>query len=573
MKRIAGALAVVALSAAAQPLHAAPADLVLYNGKVLTVDKRFSVRSAVAVREGKIVAVGGRELLRRYPNARRIDLKRRTLMPGFIDTHLHVLALSHRAIEPARARSIAEIQEMIALKAAELGPGEWIEGLGWDEALLAEKRAPTRADLDAAAPRNPVVLRRAGGHSAVANSLALSLAAIDARTPDPKGGLIERRRDGAPNGVIRERVDLVTRLVPPDTDEQMRASYVHTLRRLLSLGITTVMEALTTIDDEPIGKGGRGPGDTPTLFAEGRPTWAQFRAIYAAEGAELPRMICYIGWPGAERLRAFSRHTGFGDDRLKLGPIGETPYDGGFSGPTALTKQDYKGLPGFRGTAFQTPDEAREMVETSAALGWQLGIHAIGDKAIETVAATYDAALKRRPKADRRWFLAHFTMMPSPETMKLMAADGVWASAQPNFLYSLEGRYEETLDGDRLQHVNPVATPLRYGVRMAFGSDNLPIGPMVGLYAATTRAGRDGRVFGRGEALTRQAAIRLYTEKAAYLAWDEEKKGTLAPGKFADMIVLDKDPLTVSDLELLTIKVDMTIVAGRIVYTRERALD
>ncbi|MBT2186804.1 amidohydrolase [Sphingobium nicotianae] len=564
-KSIYACAAIATLMSSASTLAQTAADMVLFNGKVLTVDKAFSVRSAVAVKDGKIIAVGGPELVKRYTGAQRIDLKGRTLMPGFIDTHQHVYGLAHRSIEPDKARSIAEIQQMIAAKAKELGPGEWINGYGWDEALLAEKRVPTRADLDAAAPDNPVVLTRAGGHSSVSNSAALKLAKIDTSTPDPDGGLIERGADKEPNGIIRERSDLVTHLVPPDSKEQMRPSYIARLKWLLSLGITTVMEAFTSIDDEPVGKGGLDKSAPGGTFS-GLHSWAEFRSIYGEMGADLPRMISYIAWPGAERLKAFPFHTGYGDDRLKLGPIGESPYDGGFTGPTAYTKQDYKGLPGFRGKTFYSQRVAREIVATSAALGWQVGIHAIGDQAIEDMARIYDEELKARPKKDHRWFLSHYTMIPSVETMKMMAANGTWGAAQPNFLYNLEGRYEQTLDGYRLQHNNPVAVPFKYGVKLAFGSDNLPIGPMVGLYAAITRKGPDGTVFGIEEAVSRQEAIRLYTEKAAYLGFDEKKKGTLEVGKFADMIVLDKDPLSIAPEELLTMKVDMTIVGGRIVY-------
>jgi hypothetical protein len=566
MNRVSGIWALLLVAGACTPASAATADLVFYNGKVLTVDKSFSIRSTLVVRGGIIVAVGDDDLVKRYPKAQRIDLKGRTLMPGFIDTHVHIAASSHRAIDLPKARSISEIQQMIAAKAAELGKGEWIEGLGWDEALLAEKRSPTRADLDAAAPNNPVVLKRSGGHSSVSNSMALKLAGIDRNTPDPKGGLIERLANGEPNGTIRERIDIVAHLIPQDTQEQLRPSYVRRLKWLLSLGITTAMEAYTTIDDEPIGKGGRKPGDPKGAFDDGRPTWSTYRAIYATQGADLPRLICYIAWPGTARLQEFPHHTGYGDDRLKLGPIGETPYDGGFSGPTALTKEDYRGQPDFRGAAFMTADEAKNIVRTSSALGWQLAIHTIGDQAIETIASVYDAVLKEHPKADHRWFLAHFTMIPSPATMKMMAADGIWAAAQPNFLYNLEARYEATLDGYRLEHINPVATPVGYGVRLAFGSDNLPIGPMVGLYAAITRKGPDGKTIGPDEAISRQEAIRFYTEKAAYFAWDESKKGTLEPGKFADMIVLDKDPLTVPIDQLMATKVDITIVGGHVVY-------
>jgi len=540
---------------------ALPVDLLLIHGKVLTVDDKFSIRSAVAVKDGKIVAVGGPELARRYRAATTIDLKGRTLLPGFIDTHLHLTGLSHRDIEPAEAKSIGELQAMIAAKAKELGPGEWITGYGWDEAQLKEKRNPTREDLDKASPNNPVVLVRAGAHSAVGNSIALKLAGITRTTEDPQGGLIEHYANGEPNGIIRERTQLFLSLVPPDSQEQMRPSYIKSLKHLLTLGITSFMEAFSSIDDEPIGKGGiSGP---PSFH-----TWKLFQSIYAQEGADLPRMTVYIGYPGAARLKAFPHHTGYGDDRLKLGPIGENPYDGGFTGPTALTKEDYKGLPGFRGRALMTPEQAEEMVHTAASLGWQLGIHAIGDAAIETMTGIYDRELAALPKGDHRWFLAHLTMIPSVATMRTLARDHIYAAVQPDFLYTLEGRYEQTLDGYRLEHINPVATPLHYGVKLAFGSDNLPIGPMVGLYAAITRKGRDGRVFGPEEAVSREEAIRLYTHDAAYLAWDENKKGSIEAGKFADLIVLDHDIMTEPAAQILDTKVDITIVGGKIVYRR-----
>jgi len=532
---------------------------------VLTVDKDFSVRSAVAVKDGKIAAVGGPELAKAWNATRTVDLKGRTLMPGFVDAHLHLISVSPRSVEPAKARSIAEIGAMVSAKAKALGAGEWVIGSGWDEALLAEKRNPTRADLDAMAPDNPVVLVRAGAHSAVANSLALKLAGIDRNTPDPDGGLIEHGPDGEPNGMVRERTDLILKLVPPSTPAQMRPSYVKSLKDLLTLGITSFMEAWTTIDDEPVEQGGVPGGGGNGVRAH---TFKQLRAIYADEGENLPRATLYIMYPGAERLKKFPYHTGFGDDRLKLGPIGESAYDGGFTGPTARTSKDYKGQPGFRGTTFMSEAALHEMVETSSSLGWQLGIHAIGDEAIDTVAAAYHDVLSAHPKKDHRWFLSHFTMLPTEQTMKTMAADGVWTTAQPNFTYNLEGRYLQVLDGERLDRINPMATPIAHGKNVVMSSDNLPIGPMVGLYAAVTRKGMTGHQFALREAITREEAIRLYTAKAAALAWDEGKKGSIEPGKFADLIVLDRDPLTVPAEELLATKVDMTFVGGKLVWNR-----
>ncbi len=237
--------------------HAAvPVDLLLYNGKVITADSSFSVKSAVAVKGGKIVAVGGSELRTRFSAATTIDLHGRSLLPGFTDTHLHPYAKSPRDIDAGAARSIGELQDMLRKKAAQLGPGEWITGMNWQESNFAEDRNPTRQDLDAAAPNNPVVLTRAGGHSSVGNSLALSLAKIYRHTPDPKSGLIEHGADGEPNGIIRERSDLYRSLVPRDKWEDVRQSYIDRLRWLLSLGITSFFDASGTIDDEPVGKGG-----------------------------------------------------------------------------------------------------------------------------------------------------------------------------------------------------------------------------------------------------------------------------------------------------------------------------
>ncbi|MBB3860531.1 hypothetical protein GGQ88_001797 [Novosphingobium hassiacum] len=564
MKRLALLLAALPLPAMAAPQQA---DVLFVNGKVLTVDKDFAIHTAIAIKDGKIAATGGPELAKDWQAPRTVDLQGRTLMPGFIDTHLHLKGLSHRSIEPDKARSIAELGAMVAAKARELGPGEWVAGSGWDEALLAEKRNPSRADLDAIAPNNPVVLVRAGAHSAVANSLALKLAGIDANTPNPAGGVIERGPDGQPSGIIRERTDLVLKLVPADSPAQMRPSYVNSLKDLLRLGITSFMEAWTTIDDEPVEQGGISGGGGNAVRGH---TFKQLSAIYAEEGESLPRATLYIMYPGAERLKKFPHHTGYGDDRLKLGPIGESAYDGGFTGPTARTSKDYKGQPGFRGTTFMTEPALKDMIDTSAALGWQLGIHAIGDEAINIVAAAYHENLVAHPKQDHRWFISHFTMMPTQQTMKTMAADGVWTTAQPNFTYNLEGRYLQVLDGERLDTINPMATPIGLGVNVVMSSDNLPIGPMVGLYSAVTRKGMTGHQFALSEAITREQAIRLYTAKAAAVAWDEAKKGTLEPGKFADFIVLDRDPLTVPAEQLLQTLVDQTWVGGKLVYSRKR---
>lgn len=543
-----------------------PVDLLLRGGKVLTVDGDFRIVSAVAVKDGKIVATGGDDLARKYDAATTIDLAGRTLMPGFNDTHVHIHPMSYRQISMDGVASMADLQARIAAKAKELGPGEWITGAGWDEAQLAEKREPLRADLDAAAPNNPVVLTRAGGHSSVGNSLALKIAQVTRATSDPSGGVIEHDQAGEPNGIVRERSDLYRDHVPTDTWEALRPTFIAGMKRLLALGITSFHNATTTIDDEPVGKGGiANPG--PGL------TYRRLRAIYAEMGADLPRVTTYINYPGPERLAAFPMRSGDGDERVRLGGIGESSVDGGFTGPAAWLLSDYKGLPGYRGKGLFTDEQLQAMVDDSARHGWQMALHAIGDAAIVQAVTAYSKALNTIPGVgphanDRRWFLDHFTIMPPEETMKIMARDKIMISQQPNFLYNLEARYEKYLDDERLAHNNSVATPMKHGIFVAFSSDNLPIGPMVGLYAAISRKGPSGRVHGAMEAVHRETALKMYTANTAYLSWEENIKGTLERGKLADMIVLDRDPLTVPVEQLLETKVDMTFVGGKLVYSR-----
>src|SRR5689334_9640991 len=219
------------------------ADMVLFNGQVLTVDGSFSIQRTVAVKDGRILAVGGDDIAQKYTAPVRIDLKGRTLMPGFMDNHLHPAARSPRSVEVSDAKSIAEIQDRVRAKAKELGPGEWITGYGWAEANLKENRNLLRADLDAAAPKNPVALSRAGGHSIVGNSLALKAAGITRLTENPLRGVIDHDAQGEPNGIIRERIVLYLSQVPKDTQATLRPGLIESLKSLPRLGITSMMIA------------------------------------------------------------------------------------------------------------------------------------------------------------------------------------------------------------------------------------------------------------------------------------------------------------------------------------------
>ncbi len=519
-------------------------DLILTNGKVLTVDADFSIHDTVVVDEGLIVATGGTPLLEEYSAAEVVDLQGKVLMPGFIDSHTHIRGRPNHYIELSEVGSVEEIRQLVAAKAEQVGPGNWVTGYGWSEDQLSEARRPLRDDLDAAALDNPVILTRAGGHSAVANSMALELADVTPDTPDPEGGVIERNPDGSLNGVIRERQNIVTRLVPAATEEEMVASLEVNLNNLLADGITSILDA----------------SKPPSEYA----VWEQ---LYAAAELPLPRAALQFQWHDPPAIAAVKERVGDGNEMLKIGPI-KVFSDGGFTGPAAYTKEPYRDQGDYHGHLEMPEEELVAHLNEIHDAGWQMGIHAIGDAAIELVVDILAGALERNPRPDHRHFLNHFSMRPSDETMETMARHGIAITQQPNFTYTLEGRYVANLDGWRLQHNNPLRSPMDFGVTVAISSDILPIGPMVGLYAAVTRKGMSGEVYAEEEAITMEEAIRGYTQTGAWLLFEEDVKGSLEPGKYADMILLSDDLLTIDPERIMEVEVERTWLAGRLVYAR-----
>ena len=517
-------------------------DLILTNGKIVTVDSAFSIHDTVVVDDGKIVETGSNSLLGKYQAGSLIDLAGKTLMPGFVDSHTHIRGRPHRYIELSEVTSILEMQDLLRAKIAEIGEGEWITGYGWSEDLYADGIRPVRQDLDAAAPNNPVTFTRAGGHSAVVNTLALTLAEITFSTPDPEGGVIERDQEGQATGIIRERQNIVDRLVPDDTYEELRASLEINLNDLLRLGITSITDASKSPDD-----------------------YAMWEEIYAKPDVNLPRATLQFQWFNPEAIAALKARVGDGTDNLKIGPI-KVFVDGGFTGPAAYTKEPYLNQGDYRGYLNMPEDELISLLNEVHDAGWQMGIHAIGDAAIELVVDILSSTLERNPRPDHRHYLNHFTMRPPEATMEKMAEHGIHITQQPNFTYTLEGRYVANLDGWRLEHNNPIRSPMDHGITVAISSDILPIGPLVGIYAAVARKGMSGRVFGADEAITIEEAVRGYTLTGAYMNFDETKKGSLEPGKFADMIVLSEDILTLDPAQIMDIDIEQTWLGGELVY-------
>ena len=375
--------------------------------------------------------------------------------------------------------------------------------------------------------------------------MALNLAGINLSTPQPEGGVIERDEDGELNGVIRERQELVGQLVPDSTYEELIASLEINLNDLLRLGITSITDA----------------SKPPSQFA----MWEE---LYKTAKLPLPRSQVQFQWFDVQGINEVKARVGEGTDFLKIGPI-KVFADGGFTGPAAYTLEPYRNQGEYRGYLNMPPRELAAHLKEIHDAGWQMGIHAIGDAAIVMVVNILADALEDNPRQDHRHYLNHFSMRPPELTMELMAEHQIHITQQPNFTYTLEGRYVDNLDGWRLQHNNPLRSPMDYGLKVAISSDILPIGPMVGIYAAVTRKGMTGTIYGADEAITREEAIRAYTETGAYLNFEEDFKGTLEPGKFADMIVLSDDILTIAEEEIMNIEILSTYVDGELVYFKE----
>ena len=526
------------------------ADLSLTNGVILPADGSAVVHSTIVVRDGRVLAVGGAELLERYRADRLIDLQGRLVVPGFNDTSMSIRGESPRQVDLAGSQSVAEIGVRIARRAEELGPGEWVTGSGWIETDLAEERRPDKQDLDAAAPDNPVVISW-DGDAVLANGRALTEAQITSDTTAPEGGEIELDVGRQPTGVLRGTArHLVERLVPRPTATEVRRSFVARLRRLPSMGITSLVQT-----------------------AVNRRGMQEWEDVYAAYGQDLPRAAVRFAVRGdaewaAHALRELGKVTGDGDERLRVGAL-HVAVDGGFERSAAWTLEPYGDRPDFSGQPAIAEDELFALVKDAHELGWQIGVQTVGDAAVQMAVDVLTRVLDESPRYDHRHYVSGVAVLPPPETMMTMAIHGILIAQQPNLTYRTEERYAPYLSGERFYANHPLRTPMHYDLLLAFGSAAQPIDPLLGLYAATTRRGRSDVVYEPNERLTMAEAITAYTRHGAYLTFEEHSKGTLVPGMLADLVVLSEDLLAIDPLHTMEAVIDLTVIDGRIVYERE----
>jgi predicted amidohydrolase YtcJ len=559
------------LSPGAAPIQGA--DLILLGGKIWTGERIAGRGSngttsvfaqAVAISAGRFVEVGSDQQVLRHAGrtTQIIRLGGRLVVPGVIDSHAHFIGGGFQLLQLdlKNAKDEAEFTRKIAEKAKALPPGRWILGGNWDEQAWPSAQLPTRWLIDEVTPRNPVFIRRYDGHAALANSLALKLAGLTRETPEPRGGVIVRDpRSGEPTGVLKDAAeDLVARAVPRPTDAQMEEALRGALTEAARVGVTSVQN-ITTDADSP---GGSFTSEIGLLRRAEREGWLTVRLYEITPIAQ---------W---KRLADAGVSQGMGGDWLKLGAV-KGFADGSLGSGTAWMFDPLDDQPGNRGLPMEImnpPATMEGLVRGAVEAGIQPCIHAIGDRAIAEMLDLY--ARVGGANAARYRFRMEHAQHVRAEDFRRFGKLGVVASMQPYHAID-DGRWaEKRLGRERTRSSYAWRSMLMAGAPLAFGSDwpVAPLDPLLGIYAAVTRATLDGKHPGGWvpeERLTVEEALRAYMSGGAYAAFEEKDKGTIARGKLADLVVLSDDLLTIPSESIRNARVTMTVVGGRIIYQKK----
>ena len=533
------------------------ADLLLRNGHIVTMDGAKRVVGAMAVRDGRILALGDDDALAGCASSRTelLDLRRHTVLPGLIDVHTHAMEWVKGILRgeidlgyPA-VHSISDISQAVAHRAATLSRGQWIVGSGWDDAKLAERRYITRQDLDKASPDHPVYLKHVSGHLSVASSFALMLANITKATHDPQGGVIERDVSGEPTGILKDTaMGLVATILPGDPpDIDVRAAQLI-CEKAAEVGLTTIHDIFIS------------PAEMRGYQEAHRRGWLKVRVQMS------PRIGSIAD---AEKLAQMGVHTGFGDDLLKFGAA-KMFADGGMGARTiAIYPPGVIGEPNNLGVLRWTPADMRKAHSIAAGAGWQLETHAIGDRAIDEVLDSYAAVIQQLGLKDHRFRIVH-AGISTPAVQKRLRELNVLVDGNPPFVYWI-GSWFLKYGPERVRWSYPARSYIENGIIEAAGSDVpvTPLSPWWGIWAAVVRRDMEsGQILAPEERISVEQALALYTRNGAYAGFEEDRKGALEPGKLADFIVVDRDVLTVPADELKDVRVLQTFVSGRSVYER-----
>lgn len=509
------------------------ADKLFYNGKIYSMRSEAECYQAMAVYATKIIATGTNRDILAIKAKKKVDLKGKSVFPGFIDTHEHLLAYAKLSLQATvqldGCRSIDDIQESIYERASSISPGEWIIGRGFNNEHFVNKKLPTKVDLDKAAENNPVLITRYCGHIGVVNDLALKLAHLSAITD----GIIYRA----------ETINAITKHIPEADEKTLKEILARACQEHAAFGLTGV---------HTVGIGNDGQ---------------EYIGLYQELEAENRLPLCIN--ISSDRYLDLDIHTGFGNDKIKIG-YHKFFTDGSLGSRTAAMFEDYSDATGNRGELSHCQGELNTLCQKAAEHGMQLGVHAIGDRAVEEALQAFSYINSLHLQKDPRFRLIHATCC-NEKLLARMKELPIIIDIQPAFLASDMDWLEKRLGEKRLPWVYPWHTYLQNNLIVTAGSDS-PVesfNPIWGIFCLVNRTNVDGYPkdgFNPKERISVYQAISMYTKNAAYTAFEENKKGILTVGKLADFVVLSANPYMVNPLVLKDIVVEKTYLGGKLVY-------
>jgi predicted amidohydrolase YtcJ len=512
------------------------ADLILENAEIITCDPSIKRAEALAVKKGIIAAVGDSESINVLKNAqtRTIDCGHRVLAPGFIDAHCHFFALARKFmsldLSPGKVNSIEDLKNILSQKAATLQQGAWITGTDYNEFYLKEQRHPVRQDLDGVTLTHPIMIVHRSMHACVLNSLAMQIVGITSETEEPPGGIIDRDLDtGEPNGILFEMLDYVQkRRETAGRQDKIEKVAGEIDRYYLSQGITSFQEATVTNDTAQ---------------------WRVYEKLKKS-GKLHSRIGMMAGMNFMTQFQEAGLLSGTGDNQLRMGPL-----------KIVLNET----------TGQLTPDQnsLNRIILEAGWAGFQIAVHAVETTTVEAAVKALEYASSIHRQIDARYRIEHCSECTVELRQRLSNLKAVIVS-QPAFLYYSGDRYLETVRPEIQPCLYTFKSWLDSGLTVAGSSDSpvVPVNPLMGIYAAVNRRAESGQTVLAGERITAEQALKMFTFNAAYASFEEPIKGSLSPGKLADIIMLNKNPLTCSPEDIKDIQVEMTIIDGCVAWQK-----
>lgn len=531
------------------------ADIIFFNGEVITVDAQNRIVECVAVKNNRIIAVGTKADIRRYiaRDTKCIDLNGKSLLPGFIDAHLHLTIygtnlLGVSCIEP-HIHSLKDIFQDLRIKAEETPKGNWIRAWGFSESLVKENRCPTKEELDEISTDHPIVVIRTCNHTSIVNSLALESAGITESTKDPEGGIIERSMDGSLTGKLIENAHMNLFEYASYSKEELRKGMKLASDEFIKKGITSIHDA-----------GAYGEGSETIRIMQQAINANEIKVrVYAIIGS-LTNSHHFV-----KKMVEAGPITGLGNERFKIGPA-KVFTDGSSTGPTIATREPYNHNADDYGVIYYSQEELNRILGEAHQNGYQITAHAQGDRAIEMLLNCFEKALSDHPRKNHRHRIEHAGIAPL-DLQERMQELGVVIIPNPVFMYVNGEKYLEYY-GDRVEVMYPARDYIEKGIIAAFGSDApvTTVDPLLGIHAAVNRESHLGTEVGKKQSISVLEAIRAYTWNGAYASFEENIKGSIEVGKLADFVVLSESLMNVQASKIKDIKVELTMIDGKVLY-------